>query len=95
MKVTKNIKYFLLWLSMCVMSILILIFVPIIFINESQILYLFSSAAQVIAAIYGLIVTGYIFFRNELDKKVLEDESLDEIVSYLKKITISQYSVLA
>ena len=44
----------------------------------------FSAAPQVIAAIYGLIVTGYIFLRNELDRKADKDESFEEIISLLK-----------
>jgi hypothetical protein len=57
---------------------------PIFSLNENQILYLFSAASQVIAAIYGLIVTGYIFLRNELDRKADKDESFEEIVMLLK-----------
>ncbi|AWI26834.1 hypothetical protein HYN49_13515 [Flavobacterium pallidum] len=52
--------------------------------NENQVLYLFSSASQVIAAIYGLIITGYIFLRNELDRKADKDDSFEEIVELLK-----------
>jgi hypothetical protein len=57
---------------------------PIFHLDENQILYLFSSASQVIAAIYGLIITGYIFLRNELDRKADKDESYEEIVLILK-----------
>lgn len=52
--------------------------------NENQILYLFSTTAQVIAAIYGLTLTGFIFFRNELSREELEDETLSEAVDSLK-----------
>jgi hypothetical protein len=57
---------------------------PLFLLDENQILYLFSAASQVIAAIYGLIITGYIFLRNELDRKVDKDESYEQIVSILK-----------
>lgn len=52
--------------------------------NENQILYLSSTTGQVIAAIYGLTLTGFIFFRNELSREELEDETLTEAVEALK-----------
>ena len=52
--------------------------------NETQILYLFSTSAQVIAAIYGLTLTGFIFFRNELSREEFEDETLADAVENLK-----------
>lgn len=55
-----------------------------ILLNENQILYLFSTSAQVIAGIYGLTLTGFIFFRNELSREELEDETLAEAVDALK-----------
>lgn len=53
--------------------------------NENQILYLFSTSAQVLAGIYGLTLTGFIFFRNELTREALEDTTLTEAVEELKK----------
>lgn len=53
--------------------------------NENQILYLFSTTGQVIAAIYGLTLTGFIFFRNELSREEFEDETLAEAVEALKE----------
>ena len=53
-------------------------------VNENQILYLFSTSAQVIASIYGLTLTGFIFFRNELSREESEDETLSEAVENLK-----------
>jgi len=55
-----------------------------ILLNENQILYLFSTSAQVIAAIFGLTLTGFIFFRNELSREEFEDETLTEAVESLK-----------
>jgi hypothetical protein len=57
---------------------------PVFRLNENQILYLFSTSAQVIAAIYGLTLTGFIFFRNELSREEGEDETLSEAVEELK-----------
>ena len=53
--------------------------------NENQVLYLFSTSAQVIAGIYGLTLTGFIFFRNELSREEFEDETLTDAVEALKK----------
>lgn len=52
--------------------------------NETQIMYLFSTSAQVIAAIYGLTLTGFIFFRNELSREEFEDATLADAVENLK-----------
>jgi len=71
----------LIWLILTSSSLVTYFLYPIFPLDENQILYLFSSAPQVIAAIYGLIITGYIFLRNELDRK---DDSYEEIVSILK-----------
>ena len=58
---------------------------PVLILNENQILYLFSTSAQVLAGVYGLTLTGFIFFRNELSREELEDETLVEAVESLKK----------
>jgi hypothetical protein len=52
--------------------------------NENQILYLYSTSAQVLAGVYGLTLTGFIFFRNELSREELEDDTLTEAVESLK-----------
>lgn len=52
--------------------------------NENQALYLFSTTSQVIAAVYGLTLTGFIFFRNELSREELEDETLVDAIDKLK-----------
>ncbi|MBK7370447.1 MAG: hypothetical protein IPJ09_03235 [Saprospiraceae bacterium] len=72
------------WLGLSALSIIIYSINPIFYLNENQTLYLFSSASQVIAAIFGLIITGYIFLRNELDRKAERDETLEEIIFLLK-----------
>jgi len=58
---------------------------PVLTLNENQVLYLFSTSAQVIAAIYGLTLTGFLFFRNELNREATEDETLTEAIDQLKK----------
>jgi hypothetical protein len=52
--------------------------------GETQIMYLFSTSAQVIAAIYGLTLTGFVFLRNELNREEFEDETLADAVETLK-----------
>lgn len=79
-----SIPNIIIWLTLCFFSIGLYKLKPVFQLNENQILYLFSSASQVIAAIYGLIITGYIFLRNELDRKADKDESLEEIILLLK-----------
>jgi len=56
----------------------------LIHLNESQILYLFSTSAQVLAGVYGLTLTGFIFLRNELSREELEDETLADVIDSLK-----------
>jgi hypothetical protein len=97
----KLIPYLVIWLVLCSASVILYFVNPVVFLNENQILYLFSAASQVIAAIYGLLITGYIFLRNELDRKVTDDESYDEIITFLKKeyfssiISISIVTILS
>lgn len=57
---------------------------PLLFLNENQIFYLYSTSAQVLAGIYGLTLTGFIFFRNELSREEFEDDTLTEAIDNLK-----------
>lgn len=57
---------------------------PVVRLNENQVLYLFSTSAQVIAAIYGLTLTGFIFVRNELTSEEFADATLAEAIDSLK-----------
>lgn len=59
--------------------------VPFLLLNENQILYLYSTSAQVLAGIYGLTLTGFIFFRNELSREEFEDDTLTVAVDSLKE----------
>lgn len=52
--------------------------------EESQVMYLSSTSAQVIAALYGLTVTGYIFFDGKLKSYTNEDSSLQDIIDNLR-----------
>lgn len=57
---------------------------PILILNENQIFYLFSTSAQVLAGVFGLTLTGFIFFRNELSRAEFEDDTLVQAVENLK-----------
>lgn len=48
---------------------------PWYLLSEEKHLYIYSTQAQVIAAIYGLTVTGYIFLRNNQDKQKESDST--------------------
>lgn len=58
-----------------------------IVLNENQILYIFSASPQVIAGLFGLLIAGYVFLRDSLDRAVFEDETLIDAIDTLK----SQY----
>lgn len=57
---------------------------PLLSLNENQIFYLYSTSAQVLAGVYGLTLTGFIFFRNELSREESEDDTLTEAAESLK-----------
>jgi low affinity Fe/Cu permease len=67
---------------------------PVINLSENQALYIFSSQAQVIAAVYGLTITGYIFLQNQQDRKSEADESLVEVMSIVRKAQHSYVTFL-
>lgn len=58
---------------------------PLLTLNENQIFYLYSTSAQVLAGIYGLTLTGFIFFRNELSREEFEDDTLTVAIDSLKE----------
>ncbi|TVO94049.1 hypothetical protein [Shewanella algae] len=58
---------------------------PLLSLNENQIFYLYSTSAQVLAGVYGLTLTGFIFFRNELSREEFEDDTLTVAVDSLKE----------
>lgn len=59
---------------------------PFVRLSENQSLYIYSSAAQVIAGVYGLTVAGYGFLRSQQDRLIDKDETLLEIVSRIQTI---------
>lgn len=69
---------------LAVVSSIMGLYYPVMYLNEAQILYLFSTSAQVLAAIYGLTLTAFVFFRNELSREEGEDETLTDVIEALK-----------
>ena len=56
----------------------------LVILNENRVLYVSSTLSQVVATLFGLSVTGYIFLDGKLKNDVEEDESLIDIVGDLK-----------
>lgn len=82
----KNI-YFIMLMILSISSVLYLVIIgPIIYLDENQILYIFSTSAQVIAGLYGLTLAGYTFFEPKLKDIVLEDNTYYDHIESLKKI---------
>lgn len=57
---------------------------PKLTLNENQVLYLFSTSSQVLAAVYGLTLTGLVFFINELNREQADDETKEASTRELK-----------
>lgn len=58
---------------------------PFVSLNENQTLYIYSSQAQVIAAVYGLTITGYIFLHNQQERLAERDESTTDALDDIKR----------
>lgn len=52
---------------------------PLFLLDQNQILYLFSASAQVLAAVYGLVLTAFSFIQNSIEKKGAKDPDLEGI----------------
>ncbi|MCG9681205.1 hypothetical protein L1D31_01380 [Vibrio sp. Isolate23] len=78
--------YFL--LAFVVLSVVACLFgsnLPLFKLKAEQVLYLYSTSAQVTAGIYGLTLTGFVFVREELNREVSNDDSLAEVINTLKE----------
>ncbi|WOC79003.1 hypothetical protein RTE98_00295 [Stutzerimonas frequens] len=58
---------------------------PFLILNENQALYIYSSQAQIIAAVFGLTITGYIFLHNQQERLAERDESTIDALDEIKK----------
>lgn len=55
--------------------------------DTSQIYYLSSTGAQALASLFGIVVTGFIFFRDRLNQNKEISERNYDAISYLEKRT--------
>ncbi len=62
-----------------------LTFSPVEFFSMESIAQVLTTSAEVIAGLYGLTLTGYIFFIDRLQQKADDDELLEDIIALLKK----------
>ena len=67
---------------------------PLLELTINAYLYIYSSQAQVVAAVYGLTITGYVFVRNQQDRLFNQDESLAEIFLWIQLVQHSFVSFL-
>ena len=65
-----------------------------IHLNENQIMYLYSTSAQVLAAVYGLTLAGYIFFRGELNREAQDDATRVEVIEQLETRYFQQLAMI-
>ncbi|SOD17159.1 hypothetical protein SAMN06298224_2741 [Fibrobacter sp. UWB16] len=52
---------------------------PVFLLDQNQILYLFSASAQVLAAVYGLVLTAFSFVQGSIEKRGAKDPDLEGI----------------
>lgn len=78
--ISLTIRFFLaLSLAVLVGAVVIGEVRPLVVLSENQALYLYSSISQVVAAIFGLTISGYVFLRNQQDRFIEKDDTLVEI----------------
>ena len=82
-------NYYLLFLTSGVLAATVwsalfpLVGVPAYFLNENQLLYLFSVIAQVIGGLFGLTLTAYVFFIDKIKDSARDDETLYDATTAL------------
>ncbi|MCD8126754.1 MAG: hypothetical protein LUD82_04550 [Clostridiales bacterium] len=54
-------------------------------VSENSLYYVASTSASVVAGLYGITLTGYIFFLNQFQRNGEEDETLDDPIHLLKR----------
>ncbi len=62
-----------------------LCFSPIDIFSMEAIAEVLTTSAEVVAGLYGLTLTGYIFFQDRLQQKADSDDLLEDIITLLKK----------
>lgn len=69
----------------CQLWILCGLFHPMLFLTESSLTQVLSTGIQVIAGLYGITLTGYIFFSEHLERAAQENETIAQVVDLLKQ----------
>lgn len=62
-----------------------LCFSPVEIFSMESISQVLTTSTEVVAGLYGLTLTGYIFFLDRLQQKAEDDEMLEDIIALLKK----------
>ncbi|RJX79049.1 hypothetical protein [Pseudomonas sp. LS-2] len=62
--------------------------------TENQIMYIYSTSAQVLAGVYGLTLTGYLFFRSDLNREARSDETRAGSIEKLEKRYLWQLTLI-
>lgn len=58
---------------------------PLFPLNEGNLSTILSTCVQIVTGLYGITLTGYIFFTGQLDQQAAKDENLAAIVDVLKR----------
>ena len=85
-KIKPNISDYFIIVMIIICLILSMFKVNIIWLNENQVLYLFSTGAQVVAGLFGLTLAGYTFLNDKLEKEAINDDPLYDAIEELRKI---------
>ena len=69
----------IIWSSLLIITVISTLFSfmikPLFVLNENQLLYLFSSMAQIIGGIFGLTLTAYVFFVDKFKESTQGDDT--------------------
>jgi len=79
------------WIAIGIIGAVIQIYVigicfsPIEVFSMEAIASVLTTSGEVVAGLYGLTLTGYIFFQDRLQQKADQDDLLEDIIALLKK----------
>lgn len=62
-----------------------LCYAPVTVFSMEAVASVLTTSAEVVAGLYGLTLTGYIFFQDRLQQKADNDDLLEDIITLLKK----------
>ena len=75
--------------------IVALIFDPFFVLNENQLLYVFSSMAQIIGGVFGLTLTAYVFFVDKFKESTQGDDTYYDATSSLLRRFFQTLALIA